>query len=70
MTFKEFITWCNQRACDGVWTFLESFYFRSVIYAIGRYCRKDREREWQFMYHSEAKEYIDAVEARMKGEVL
>lgn len=30
MTFKEFETWCNERACDGCWSMLTAIVFNDI----------------------------------------
>lgn len=50
MTFKEFRTWCNERACDGCWGYTEAI----TCIDIGRKILKERfwnrEKVWQKEY--------------------
>ena len=34
MTFKEFVEWCNDRACDGCWGMIESMVCMDIISSI------------------------------------
>ena len=52
VTFKEFVIWVNNRACDGAWSIYDVFVSAEVIRMIlnvkplfGR--KKAREREWE-----------------------
>lgn len=47
MKFKEFVAWCNERACDGMWGVNEAMACIEVM----KYVRSKpfwrREKEWQ-----------------------
>lgn len=30
MTYNQFISWCNERACDGNWTFYEALSYSTL----------------------------------------
>ena len=60
MTFKEFKAFCNERACDGQWDFMEALVYSSIVSDINkikkkylgfipskRKTEKAREEAWQ-----------------------
>lgn len=56
MTFREFVSWCNERTCDGCWGMLEAM---TCIDIIGKVREKrfwKREKFWQEEYASDVVE--------------
>lgn len=49
MTFKEFVRWCNQRACDGRWGFNTALYCAYVINYVKSFPFCEREKEWRII---------------------
>ena len=47
MKFKEFVDWCNQRACDGCWGMNVAMYCIDVIGQIRKLPFWKREKAWQ-----------------------
>lgn len=47
MKYKEFNTWCNQRACDGCWGMQIAIICLDIIRQIQRESFWKRERKWQ-----------------------
>ena len=47
MKYKEFIDWCNHRACDGCWGSYEAIFCSDIIGQIQRTPFWKRERKWQ-----------------------
>ena len=50
MTFKQFKAWCNDRACDGCWGYLEAVQCLEVGREIQRYPIWKREKMWKYHY--------------------
>lgn len=50
MTFKEFVNWCNDRACDGKWGMLEAIACVEIIRTVRRKLPWRRERFWRERY--------------------
>ena len=48
MTFKQFKEWCNERACDGCWGFLEAVQCIEVMKDIMSYPFWKREKMWKY----------------------
>ena len=46
MTFKEFVEWCNDRACDGCWGMIESMTCIDIISNIRKLPFWKRKKEW------------------------
>lgn len=47
MKFKEFLTWCNERACDGEWGASHAVICTNVIRQIKILPFWKRENEWK-----------------------
>ena len=47
MSFKEFVEWCNQRACDGCWSMGTAIYCIDVTARINKLPFWKREKEWR-----------------------
>lgn len=50
MTFKEFDRWCNERACDGMWGYLDCIYCISILKDVQRRMPWKREKYWKENY--------------------
>ena len=50
MTFKEFHTWCNERACDGCWGFAETVTCIDIMKKVQKERFWNREKVWQKEY--------------------
>ncbi len=58
MTFREFESWCNQRACDGCWGVLEAMTCIDILNTINRKWFWKREKLWQEKYATDVIEQI------------
>lgn len=47
MSYKEFVRWCNNRACDGCWGFDAVLICAQIIGKINSYPFWKREKEWK-----------------------
>ena len=47
MKFREFVSWCNQRAADGCWGMLEAMVCVDIIETVrkGRFCLRFPEEQ-------------------------
>ena len=53
MTFKEFTTWCNERACDGQWGMLTAMVCIDLMAEIRKIPFWKRERVWRERYEKQ-----------------
>ena len=69
MKFKEFVNWCNDRACDGCWS------MNTALFCIGTIDRArkkpfwKREKEWQRINREECdviKDVVSVINAKIK----
>ena len=70
MTFKEFVDWCNERACDGCWGMGAAIECINVITEVRKQPFWRRDKKWQEIN----KEYnfellVNSIDQRIK-EVL
>lgn len=47
MTFKEFVEWCNDRACDGCWGLKTAMLCIEVIHDVREHPFWKREKAWK-----------------------
>ena len=47
MKYKEFIEWCNQRACDGCWGILTAKFCIDIMREVQDQFPWKREKRWQ-----------------------
>ena len=47
MTYKEFKTWCNERACDGCWNVDTAMFCMYIANQINKQPFWKREKKWQ-----------------------
>ena len=47
MKFKEFVEWCNQRACDGCWGMNTAMFCIETIREVRKQPFWKREKYWQ-----------------------
>ena len=53
MKYKEFVDWCNQRACDGCWSMNTAIYCIGVCETINNLPFWKREKIWKENYEKE-----------------
>jgi REP element-mobilizing transposase RayT len=58
MTFREFVSWCNKRACDGCWGMLEAMTCIDIINEVRKKGFWKKERFWQEKYANDIVEQI------------
>lgn len=47
MKFREFVDWCNQRACDGCWSMQTAVFCIDVVQQVRKQPFWKREKKWQ-----------------------
>lgn len=67
MKFKEFVNWCNERACDGLWGMLEAIACINVINEIMKIQFWKREKIWKENYEQQVlEEIINPIEKKLE----
>lgn len=70
MKFKEFKSWCEQRACDGCWGLAEAMASIAIIEIISSAPFWKREKLWREEYEeSVVRQIVNPIERKIK-EVL
>lgn len=68
MKFKEFVNWCNERACDGCWGMLETIACINLINEIMKIQFWKREKIWKENYEQQVlEEIINPIEKKLEG---
>ena len=58
MKFREFVSWCNQRAADGCWGILEAMVCVDIIETVHKERLWKREKFWKEKYADDVLEQI------------
>ena len=58
MKFREFVSWCNQRAADGCWGMLEAMVCVDIIETVRKERFWKREKLWKEKYAYDVLEQI------------
>lgn len=67
MTFKEFVSWCNQRACDGCWGMLDAMVCIDIVNTIRKELFWRREKVWKRDFENRVvDEIIIPIENKIK----
>ena len=72
MTYKEFVNWCNRRACDGCWGMGTAIYCIEVMKKINALPFWKRKKEWLKVKDTIEKDVVSVINAKieaMKGGV-
>ena len=72
MTYKEFVNWCNRRACDGCWSMGTAIYCIEVVKKINDLPFWKRKKEWLKVKDTIEKDVVSVINAKieaMKGGV-
>lgn len=67
MTFKQFVSWCNQRASDGCWSMITAMACIDLIEKIRNIRFYKREKYWRENYEKQVMdEIVNPIEQKMK----
>lgn len=67
MKFKEFVNWCNKRACDGCWGMSEAITCINLINEIMKIQFWKREKFWKENYEQQVlEEIINPIEKKLE----
>lgn len=67
MKYKEFVDWCNQRACDGCWSMKTAIYCIGVCETINAEYFWKREKIWKEKYEEEiVKDVVEVINKKRK----
>lgn len=67
MKFKEFVNWCNERACDGFWGMLTAMASIDLIQQVRKIPFWRREKFWKENYeHQVLDEIVNPIERKLE----
>lgn len=67
MTYKEFVSWCNERACDGCWSMGTAIYCIKIMNNINRLPFWKRQKEWLKVREIVEKEVVSVINAKIQA---
>lgn len=66
MSFKEFLDWCNQRACDGCWGLGTATLCIDIVRTVKNQPFWKRKKVWEELYKEcGVGELVDAINKRI-----
>ena len=67
MTYKEFVCWCNERACDGCWGTGHALYCAEVMSEINALPFWKREKEWLKVKNTIETDVVYVINAKIQA---
>ena len=66
MSFKQFISWCNERACDGYWGMITAIACMDIYHKIKALPFWKREKVWRDNYEQQVlNEIVNPINAKI-----
>ena len=65
MKYKEFVAWCNDRACDGCWSMATAIYCLEIGRKINALPFWKREKSWQEISEVVEREIISVINKKI-----
>lgn len=63
MKFREFVGWCNERACDGCWGMIEAITCINIMHEVKEQHFWKREKYWKEKFESKVlNEIVNPIE--------
>ena len=66
MTFKEFVEWCNDRACDGCWGMIESMVCMDISSNIRKRPFWKRKKAWMEKQQQVLDEIVNPINRKIE----
>lgn len=66
MTFKDFVSWCNNRACDGCWSMEAAIYCADIVRSIERLPFWKRKKAWLKIKNEVESKIVSPINAKIK----
>ena len=66
MTYKQFRHWCNERACDGCWGYLEASLCIDVMRMINKLPFWKREKVWKMVKDRMLRDVIEPTNQKIQ----
>lgn len=66
MKYKEFKSWCNERACDGCWSIPTALTCIKIMSEINKHLFWKREKEWQKICNVVENDIISVIDKKLK----
>lgn len=66
MTFKEFVEWCNNRACDGCWGIIEAMACIDIISKIRKLPFWKRKKAWKEKEQQVLDEIVNPINRKIE----
>ena len=67
MTYKDFVSWCNERAHDGCWSMRTAIYCIEVINKINALPFWKRKKEWLKVKDTIETDVVSVINAKIQA---
>ena len=67
MTYKQFVAWCNKRACDGCWSMGTAIYCIEVMDRIKALPFWKRKKEWLKVKETIETDVVSVINAKIEA---
>lgn len=67
MPYKEFVAWCNERACDGCWSMETAMYCIKIMDNINHLPFWKRKKEWSKVKDTIETEVVSVINAKIQA---
>lgn len=67
MTYKEFVSWCNERACDGCWSMETAIYCIKIINIIDALPFWKRKKAWLEVKGTIETDIVSVINAKIQA---
>ena len=67
MKFKDFVKWCNERACDGCWSMGTAIFCINIMDGINNLPFWKRKKEWEKIKDTVETEVVSVINAKIQA---
>lgn len=66
MTFKEFVIWCNERACDGCWGMNEAMICIAIMAEVKNKPFWKRKKKWKMIEDEVVNKIVNPINEKIE----
>jgi hypothetical protein len=67
MTYKEYLAWCNERACDGCWSLQVAFVCGDIAKRLYKVPFWKRKKEWLKVKDTIETDVVSVINAKIQA---
>lgn len=66
MKYRQFVDWCNQRACDGRWSYDTAVFCIKIVDCINSLPFWKRKRAWREIRDAVTRDVVSVIDEKIK----